>query len=57
MEGVRYRMKEYECVQVDHHKKIAEEIQKYIMKGWHLYTYQATYNGAVVNHYLLFERG
>ncbi|MGB5926456.1 MAG: hypothetical protein WBH01_10315 [Dehalococcoidia bacterium] len=50
-------MKEYECVQVDHHKKIAEVIQEYIMKGWHLHTYQATGQGTTVTHYLLFEKG
>ena len=50
-------MKEYECVQVDHHKRIAEVIQEYIMKGWRLHTYQAAGYGAIVSHYLLFEKG
>lgn len=49
-------MKIYECVQVDHHKKIAEKIQEYIMKGWHLHTYQTAGEGAMVHHYLLFEK-
>ena len=52
-------MKEYECVRVDHHKKIAKVIQEYTMQGWRLHTYQATGLGAflVILHYLLFERG
>jgi len=53
-------MKEYECVQVPHHKEIAKLIQEYIMNGWRLHTYQASAAGGlsgVVNHYLLFEKG
>ncbi len=50
-------MKEYECVQVDHHKKIAKIIQEYLMNRWHFHTYQATGEAPVVTHYLLFERG
>ena len=50
-------MKEYICVQLDHHKKIANVIQEHIMEGWRLYTYQATGQGAIITHYLLFERG
>ena len=51
-------MKEYECVQVGHHKKMAKVIQEYLMNGWHLHTYQATNIGIfpVVVHYLLFEK-
>ena len=49
-------MKEYECVQVNHHKKIAEVTQKYLMNGWKLHTYQATGQGTLVTHYLLFEK-
>jgi hypothetical protein len=56
-EGVRDTMKEYECVQVGHHKKIAKVIQEHLMDGWRLHTYQATGQGALVTHYLLFERG
>jgi hypothetical protein len=52
-------MKEYECVQVDHHKKVAKKIQEYQMKGWHLHTYQTGSMGyaTTVSHYLLFEKG
>jgi hypothetical protein len=50
-------MKEYECVQVSHHKKIAKVIQEHLMNGWRLHTYQATGQQASVSHYLLFERG
>jgi len=53
-------MKEYECVQVSHHKNIGEVVEEYQGKGWHLHTYAcaAPYlAGGPVNHYLLFERG
>ena len=49
-------MKEYICVQVDHHKEIGKVIEEYQKKGWHLHTYQATGQATLVNHYLLFER-
>jgi len=54
-------MKEYECVQLNHHKDVGPTIMNYQKNGWQLHTYQATgihwnmgANG--VNHYLLFER-
>ena len=50
-------MKQYECVQVGHHKNIAEVIQEYLMNGWSLHTYQATGQATLVSHYLLFEKG
>ena len=50
-------MKEYECVQVGHHKDIGKTIDEWQKKGWCLYTYQTAGMSAVVNHYLLFERG
>ena len=53
-------MKEYECVQVDHHKKIAKKIQEYLVNGWQLHTYQTaanTWSWGDVKHYLLFEKG
>ena len=50
-------MKEYECVQLDHHKKIGEKIQEYQVQGWRLHTYQAAGEGKLITHYLLFERG
>lgn len=49
-------MKEYECVQVSHHKDIGKTIQEWQRKGWRLHTYQAVGYGTLVNHYLLFER-
>jgi hypothetical protein len=52
-------MKKYECVLVNHHDKIADTIDRYQQKGWHLHTYQATLVDALtssVNHYLLFEK-
>jgi hypothetical protein len=56
-EGVRNAMKEYICVQTNHHKKIAEVIQKHAIEGWRLHTYQATGQATMTAHYLLFERG
>lgn len=49
-------MKEWKCVQVGHHKKIADVIKENQMKGWRLHTYQAQGSPTLVNHYLLFER-
>ena len=57
MMGLGEKMKEYLCVQVSHHKKIAQTIQEYITQGWRLHTYQATGQAAMITHYLLFERG
>ncbi len=50
-------LKEYVCIQVDHHKNIGKVCDKYQKEGWLLHTYQATgpYLGEI-NHYLLFER-
>lgn len=57
LKGLGDKMKEYLCVEVNHHKNIAKVTQEYIMQGWSLHTYQATGEGAIVKHYLLFERG
>jgi hypothetical protein len=46
-------LKEWECVQVDHHRNVGKTIDEWQKKGWRLHTYQAdTYY-----HYLLFEKG
>jgi len=50
-------MKEYVCVQVNHHKNVAKVIQEHLMNSWYLHTYQATGQGGLVTHYLLFETG
>jgi hypothetical protein len=50
-------LKEYECVQVGHHKDIGKTVEEWQKKGWRLHTYQATGIGADVKHYLLFEKG
>ena len=50
------RLKEYDCVQVGHHKRIAEVIEEYQKDGWRLHTYQTQGSPTIVNHYLLFER-
>ena len=54
-------LKEYECVEVKHHKDVGRTIEEYQSKGWRLYTYQVAGMGAGpmaynVNHYLLFEK-
>ena len=51
------RLKEYVCVEVGHHKNIAEAIEDMQKNGWSLHTYQATGQATLVSHYLLFERG
>ena len=55
--GVGNKMKEYLCIQVNHHKKIDKVTQEYLVQGWRLHTYQATGIGTDIKHYLLFERG
>jgi hypothetical protein len=55
-------MKEYECVEVEHHKDVGKTIEEYQSRGWSLHSYQTAGMGAgpmayKVNHYLLFERG
>jgi len=55
--GVILKLKEYECVQVGHHKDIGKTIEEWQKKAWRLHTYQATEYRASVMHYLLFEKG
>jgi len=50
-------LKEWECVQVNHHKDVAGTIMEMQEKGWSLHSYQATGQTTAVSHYLLFERG
>ncbi len=50
------QLKEWKCIQLGHHKKIAEVIEEYQKNGWRLHTYQAMGTPTIVNHYLLFER-
>jgi hypothetical protein len=47
---------EYHCVQVNHHKDVADTIASYQSEGWRLHTYQAAGTSGEVKHYLLFER-
>jgi len=54
-------LKEYECVEVKHHKDVGRTIGEYLRGGWRLHTYQTAGMGAgpmsySVSHYLLFER-
>jgi hypothetical protein len=51
-------MKDYECVQVNHHKNIGQTIAEWQSNGWRLHTYAcANFRPTEINHYLLFERG
>jgi hypothetical protein len=49
-------LKEWECVEVEHHKDIGGTIERWQKNGWHLHAYQATGRDVWVKHYLLFER-
>jgi hypothetical protein len=49
-------LKEWECVQVSHHKDVGITIVEWERKGWRLHDYQATGSPGGVNHYLLFEK-
>jgi hypothetical protein len=54
-------LKDYECVEVKHHRDIGKTIEEYERNGWRLHTYQTAGMGAgpmsyIVNHYLLFEK-
>jgi hypothetical protein len=51
------KLKEYACIQVNHHKEVPSAIADMQNQGWRLNTYQATGYGADVKHYLLFEKG
>jgi len=49
-------LKEYECVEVGHHRDVGKTIEGWLGNGWRLHTYQATGRDVWVKHYLLFER-
>jgi hypothetical protein len=49
-------LKEWECVEVIHHKNVGETIIEYEEEGWRLNSYQTAGSPTAVNHYLLFER-
>jgi len=50
-------LKEWQCVQVGHHKDVGKVIAEWQEKGCRLHSYQATGERTAVNHYLLFEIG
>ena len=50
-------MKEFECVQVNHHREIGKTIADWQAKGWRLHSYQVAGSPTAVSHYLLFEKG
>lgn len=51
------KLKEYACIQVNHHKEVSTAIADMQNQGWRFHTYQATGYGTDVKHYLLFEKG
>jgi len=54
--GGEYGLKEWRCIQIDDHRKVAECIEDVQRDGWNLHTYQASGRDIWVKHYLLFER-
>ena len=56
-EEVRVKLKEYACIQVNHHKEVPKTIADMQNQGWRLHAYQATGYGTDVKHYLLLEKG
>lgn len=50
-------MREWECVQVNHHKDVGKTIEEWQRNGWRLHSYEVVGTPIMVNHYLLFERG
>jgi hypothetical protein len=50
------QLKEWKCVQVNHHEDVGQVIEEWQKKGWRLHTNQATGSPTAVNHYLLFEK-
>ncbi|MFB0501337.1 MAG: hypothetical protein ACETVP_02590 [Candidatus Bathyarchaeia archaeon] len=55
--GGDFKLKEYVCVQVGHHKDIGRTIGDMQKMGWRLHTYQVTGRDIWISHYLLFEKG
>jgi len=51
------RMKEYECVQISHHKDVGKTIAEWERNGWCLQSYAVAGSPTAVNHYLLFKKG
>ena len=49
-------MKEWKCVEVGHHRRVAEAIEGHQRDGWLLHSYAAAGNPGAISHYLLFER-
>jgi hypothetical protein len=51
-------LKEWECVQLNHHKDVGRTIEQWQRNGWRLHTYTcAQIQPSAIYHYLLFERG
>ncbi len=53
------KLKEYDCIEVKHHKDVGKAIEQWQKNGWRLHTYNCTQYGigGDVHHHLLFEKG
>jgi hypothetical protein len=49
-------LKEWTCVQVNHHKEVGRVIAEHQKEGWQLFDYEVAGSPTAVNHYLLFEK-
>jgi len=50
------RLKKWRCIQLNHHKKVADAIKEHRRDGWILHTYNAVGQSGGAMHYLLFEK-
>ena len=51
------QLKDWICVELTHHEKIADTIAEFQKNGWSLHTYQVAGKYPNIRHYLLVEKG
>ena len=51
-----FRLNEWQCVLVNHHRDIGKKIKEWENNGWRFHSHEAVGTPTMVNHYLLFER-
>jgi hypothetical protein len=49
-------LKQWKCIQLENHNKVADSIEDLQRDGWELHTYQATGRDIWIKHYLLFKK-
>ena len=49
-------LREYQCIQLNHHNEVAKTIEEWEEKGWKLHTYQVAGQVTAFAHYLLFVK-